>query len=59
MKCVLASVLRILLWTGLNNLYWAVSKMIAVTPYSVDSKASDCSSLNFGREIENSAVLIL
>ena len=37
MKCVLACVLGISLWTGLNNLYWAVSKMIAVTLYSADS----------------------
>ena len=33
-KCVLASVL---MRTGLNNLYWAVSKMMAVTLYSADS----------------------
>ena len=37
MKCVLVSVLRISLRTGLNYLYWAVSKMIAVTLYSADS----------------------
>ena len=37
MKCVLASVLRRSLQTGLNNLYWAVSKMMAVTLYSADS----------------------
>ena len=36
MKCVLASVLKISLRTGLNDLYWAVSKMIAVTLYSAD-----------------------
>ena len=37
MKFVLASVLRRSLRTGLNNLYWAVSKMMAVTLYSADS----------------------
>ena len=37
MKCVLASVLRTSLWTSLNNLYWVVSKMMAVTLYSADS----------------------
>ena len=37
MKCVLASVLRISLRTGLNNLYWAVSKMVAITLFSADS----------------------
>ena len=37
MKCVLASVLRISLRTGLNNLYWAVSEMMTVTLYSADS----------------------
>ena len=36
-NCVLASVLRRSLWTGLNNLYLAVSKMVAVTRYSTDS----------------------
>ena len=36
-KCVLACVLRRSLQTGLNNLYWAVSKMMAVTLYSADS----------------------
>ena len=30
-KCVLASILRRSLCPGLNNLYWAVSKIIAVT----------------------------
>ena len=30
MKCILAPVLRRSLRTGLNNLYWAVSKMMAV-----------------------------
>ena len=33
MECVLASVRRRLLRTGLNNLYWAVSKIMAVTLY--------------------------
>ena len=37
MKCVLASVLRRSLRTGLNNLYWAVSEMMAITLYSADS----------------------
>ena len=37
MKYVLASVLRRSLWTALNNLYWTVSKMMAVTLYSADS----------------------
>ena len=37
MKCVLASLLRSSLRTGLNNLYWAVSKIMAVTLYSADS----------------------
>ena len=36
MKCVLASLLRRSLQTGLNNLYWAASKMTAVTLYSVN-----------------------
>ena len=36
-KCVLASALGRLLWTGLNNLHWAVSKIMAVTLYSADS----------------------
>ena len=39
MKCVLASVLRRSLRTGLNNLYWAVSKMIAVKLYSAESES--------------------
>ena len=34
MKYVLASVLRRSLRTALNKLYWAVSKMMAVTLYS-------------------------
>ena len=34
MKCVLASVLKRSLQTGLNNMYWAVSKIMAVTLYS-------------------------
>ena len=37
MKCVLASVLRRSLRTGLNNLYWAVTKMMDVTLYSENS----------------------
>ena len=37
MKCVLVSVYRRSLRTGLNNLYWAVSKIVAVTLYSADS----------------------
>ena len=37
MKCFLASVLRRSLRTGLRNLYWAVSKVMAVTLYSADS----------------------
>ena len=37
MKCVLACVLRRSLRTGLNDLYWAVSKMMAVTLCSADS----------------------
>ena len=37
MKCVLASVLIRSLRTGLNNLYWAVSEMMAITLYSADS----------------------
>ena len=37
MKWVLASVLRRSLRTGLNNLYWAVSDMMAVTLYTADS----------------------
>ena len=36
-KCVLVSVLRRSLQTGLDNLYWDMSKIIAVTLYSVDS----------------------
>ena len=36
MKCVLASVLRRSLRTSLNNLYCAVSKMMAVTLYLAD-----------------------
>ena len=36
-KCVLASVLRRSLQTGLNNPYWAVSKIMAVILYSADS----------------------
>ena len=36
-KYVLASVLRRSLWTDVNNLYWAVSKMMAVALYSADS----------------------
>ena len=36
-KCFLASVLRRSLRTGLNNLYWTVSKIMAVTLYSADS----------------------
>ena len=34
-KCVLPSVLRRSLRTGLNNLYWAVSKIMAVTLFIV------------------------
>ena len=37
MKCVLAFVLRRSLRAGLNNLYWAVSKIMVVTLYSADS----------------------
>ena len=40
MKCILASVLRRSLRTGLSNLYWAVSKMMAVTLYSTDHSHS-------------------
>ena len=37
-KCVLAFVLRRSLHTGQNNLYWVVSKMMAVTTlYSAES----------------------
>ena len=36
-KCVLASVLKRSLQTGQNNLYWAVSKIMAVILYSADS----------------------
>ena len=36
MKCGLAFVLRRSLQTGLNNLYWAVCKMVALTLYSAD-----------------------
>ena len=36
-KCVLGSVLRRSLRTGLNNMYWAVSKIMFVTLYLADS----------------------
>ena len=39
-KCVLAFVLKRSLWTGLNNLYWVVSKIMAVTLYFADSNRS-------------------
>ena len=63
-KCVLASILRRSLRPGLNNLYWAVCKIIAVTqqihsPKFVDSWTSDCRSRNFWRETENCIALIL
>ena len=52
-KSVLASVLRRSLLTGLNNLYWGVSQIMAAILYSTDSirltKVSvlECSGGNF------------
>ena len=54
------------LLTGLNNLYLAMSRMVAVTLCSaeelskfVDSRASSCGERSYGNDMENNLLLML